>query len=103
MIGFPNKKEAAKMETARKSEETRKAEGKSWEGGCNPEVLGDPVHCIEAWDHRMSEDLRKIRPILEPLTRAQYQNPFIKWVEAFRIEAENFNKKRGDESSISMR
>jgi hypothetical protein len=91
----PNKKEIVKMKTARTPEETRKAEGKPWEEGCNPEVLGDPVQCIEAWDYRMSEELKRIRPILGPLMQTQYPNPFMKWVEAFRIEAENFNKKAG--------
>jgi hypothetical protein len=72
-----------------------KAEEKAGEEGCNPEVLGDPVQCIEAWDQRMSEELRRIHPILEPLTRMQYPNPFMKWVEAFKIEAEKFNKEAG--------
>jgi hypothetical protein len=83
------------MDEARNPKETRKTEGRPWEESCNPEVLGDPVQRIEAWDHRLSEDLRRIRPILEPLMRAQYPNPFMKWVEAFKIEAENFNKKAG--------
>jgi hypothetical protein len=43
----------------------------------------------------MSEELRRIGPVLEPLTRMQYPNPFMKWVEAFKIEAEKFNKKSG--------
>jgi hypothetical protein len=84
------------MRKASEYEETGKATGKPQEDACNPEVLGDPMQCIEAWGNRMSEELRRIRPILEPLTRAQYPNPFIKWVEAFRIEAENFNRKAGE-------
>jgi hypothetical protein len=83
------------MKKACEWEETSKAEEKQQEDACYPEVLGDPVECIKAWDNRMSEDLRRIRPILEPLMRAQYPNPFMKWVDAFRIESENFNKKAG--------
>jgi hypothetical protein len=91
----PNRKEVAKMKTARNPEETREAEEKTEKETCDPEVLGDPVQCIVAWDNRMSEELRKIRPILEPLMRMQYPNPFTKWVEAFRKEAENFNRNGG--------
>ncbi len=92
MIG-PICKEIAEMEKSLEYEETMNAEEKRQEGVCNSEVLGDPVECIVAWDIRLSEDLRKIRPLIEPLTRMQYPNPFLKWVEAFRTEAENFNKK----------
>jgi|WetSurMetagenome_2_1015567.scaffolds.fasta_scaffold1305375_1 hypothetical protein len=70
-----------------------KAEEKAEDESCNPEVLRDPVQCIEAWDHRMSEELRRIGPVLEPLMRMQYPNPFMKWVEYFKIKAEKFNKK----------
>ena len=72
-----------------------KAEEKAEDESCHLEILRDPVQCIEAWDHRMSEELRRIGPVLEPLTRMQYPNPFMKWVEAFKIEAEKFNKKSG--------
>jgi len=82
------------MENARKCWEAWPAEERTKEEACNPEVLGDPVECIKAWDCRMSEELRRIRPILEPLLRTQYPNPFMKWAEAFRIEAENFDKKK---------
>jgi hypothetical protein len=90
-----NRREIAKMNTARNPEETKKVEGKPWEEGCNPEVLGDPVQCIEAWDNRMSEELKRMWPILGPLMRTQYPNPLIKWVETFRIEAEDLNKNGG--------
>jgi hypothetical protein len=63
-------KEMAKMKHTPNFEEPRKAEEKPQEETCTPEVLGDPVQCINAWDNRMSEELRKIRPILEPLLKS---------------------------------
>jgi hypothetical protein len=81
------------------SEETMKAEEIAEDESCNLAVLGDPVQCIEAWDDRMSEELRRIGPVLEPLTRMQYPNPFMKWVAYFKMEAEKFNKKTGMKSA----
>jgi hypothetical protein len=87
----PIREEITKMKKASEYEETRKTEDKMQKETCAHEVLGDPVQCMEAWDNRMSEELRRIRPILEALMCTQYPNPFMKWIEAFKIEAENFN------------